>query len=182
LFLRRRGVLSGERPPKDFAMRWTIRLSLALLVFAVGYGVGRLDTDRQSTLRAQDPVTGPSEEVARKIQIANDALKVAVEGLKNESLYNPATKGLNVYATLAGGLDAVDDLESGRGVDPETFAGLYADLAIDEVAQHLAKDSEGRLTYKNKLVRIYPISRLKKMHTQRQILAGEIQAKRTEDK
>ena len=163
-------------------MRWTIRLSLALLVFAVGYGVGRLDTDRQSTLRAQDPVTGPSEEVARKIQIANDALKVAVEGLKNESLYNPATKGLNVYATLAGGLDAVDDLESGRGVDPETFAGLYADLAIDEVAQHLAKDSEGRLTYKNKLVRIYPISRLKKMHTQRQILAGEIQAKRTEDK
>ncbi|MDZ4685807.1 MAG: hypothetical protein SH850_12130 [Planctomycetaceae bacterium] len=159
-------------------MRWTIRLSLVLLVFGVGYGLGHLDTGRQSALRAQDAATGPTEETARKIQAANDALKAALEGLKNESLYNPATKGMNVYAVLSGGIDAIDDLESGRGVDPETFASLYSDMAVDEVAQHLAKDAEGRLTYKNKLVRIYPISRLKKMQTQRLIFAGEIQQKR----
>lgn len=162
-------------------MRWTIRLGAALLVFAVGYGVGRLDTGRSGSLGAQDPSTGPSEETARKIQAANDSLKIALEALKNESLYNPATKGMNVYAVLSGGVDAIDDLESGRGVDPETFAGLYADLAVDEIAQHLAKDVEGRLTYKNKLVRIYPVSRLKKMQGQRLVLTGEIPKTRVTD-
>jgi hypothetical protein len=167
--------------PEDVVMRWTIRLSLMLIVFAVGYGLGRVDTGRSSALIAQEAVSGPTEETARKIQTANDALKAALEGLKNESLYNPATKGMNVTAVLAGGVDAIDDLESGRGVDPETFAALYADLAVDEVAQHLAKDVEGRLTYKNKLVRIYPVSRLKRLNTQRAILAGEIQKPRAEN-
>lgn len=161
-------------------MRWTVRVCAALAVLALGYGLGRLDSGRPGMLDAQDAVTGPTEETARKIQIASDALKAALEGLKNESLYNPATKGMNVYAVLNGGIDAIDDLESGRGVDPETFAALYCDLAVDEVAQHLAKDVEGRLTFKNKLVRIYPISRLKKQHTQRLILAGELQKPRSE--
>uniref|UniRef100_A0A7C2K1D7 Uncharacterized protein n=1 Tax=Schlesneria paludicola TaxID=360056 RepID=A0A7C2K1D7_9PLAN len=160
-------------------MRWTVRLLALLAVLACGYALGRLDASFVSTLSAQEDVAGPSEETARKILAANDALKAAMEGLKNESRYNPATKGMNVYAVLAGGIDALDDLESGRGVDPETFAALYADQATDEVAQHLSKDADGRLTYKNKLVRIYPISRLKKLHTQRLILAGEIQQNRS---
>ncbi|OYW19063.1 MAG: hypothetical protein B7Z55_09565 [Planctomycetales bacterium 12-60-4] len=124
---------------------------------------------------AQDDSSGPSEESQRKIQAANDALKVAMEGLKAESLYNPATQGMNVYGVLSGGLDAIDDLEAGRGVDPETFAGLYAGLALDDVQQHLSKDAEGRLTYKNKLVRIYPITRLKRQHAKRLVLTGEVQ-------
>ena len=73
----------------------------------------------------------------------------------------------NSFLVSTGGGDAVADLESGRGVDPETFAALYADLATDEIAQHLAKDGEGRLTYKGKLVRIYPIARLKELFTKR---------------
>ncbi|MCH7688590.1 MAG: hypothetical protein IH899_18235 [Planctomycetes bacterium] len=87
--------------------------------------------------------------------------------LQQENVYNSATKGLNSFLVSTGGGDAVADLESGRGVDPETFAALYADLATDEVAQHLAKDEEGRLTYKGKLVRIYPIARLKELFTKR---------------
>jgi hypothetical protein len=163
-------------------MRWTVRLSVMLGVLVCGYALGRLDSGQAVLLRAQEEAAGPTDETARKILAANDALRAAMDGLRNESRYNPATKGMNVYAILAGGMDAMDDLESGRGVDPETFAALYADLANDEVAPHLSKDAEGRLTYKNKLVRIYPISRLKRMHTQRLILAGEIQPnRRTEE-
>ena len=75
--------------------------------------------------------------------------------LSDEKRYVPAIQGLNAFATSAGGVDAVADLESGQGVDPETFAGLYAGQALAEVAEHLGRDAEGHLTYKNKIVRIY---------------------------
>jgi hypothetical protein len=156
--------------------RRLLQLCILGVVLTVGYVWGRWDgSDGPNSLAAQDPVAGPSEESQRKIQAANDALKVAMEGLKAESLYNPATQGMNVYGVLTGGIDAIDDLESGRGVDPETFAGLYSDLALDDVQQHLSKDAEGRLTYKNKLVRIYPITRLKRQHAKRMVLTGEVQ-------
>jgi hypothetical protein len=69
--------------------------------------------------------------------------------------------------------DAAEAAMAGRGVDPETFAGLYAGLAVDEVASELAHDDEGRLTYKGKLVRMYPISRLKRLFAQRSAASGE---------
>lgn len=153
------------------------RLShFAVLALALGLGYvwGQANSGSLSQVNAQDSNAGPSDEAQRKIQAAYDALKVALEGLKAESLYTPATKGVNVYAVLTGGVDAIADLESGRGVDPETFAALYSDLATDEVLPHLGHDSEGRLTYKNKLVRIYPVSRLKRLHAQRQLLTGEV--------
>ncbi len=143
-------------------------------VLCAGYLWGRHDAVTTPSAIAQD-TTAPSDEAQRKIQAANDALKIAMEGLKAESLYNPATSGMNVYGVLSGGLDAIDDLESGRGVDPETFAALYSDLALDDVQQHLSKDAEGRLTYKNKLVRIYPITRLKRQHNKRLLMTGEVQ-------
>ena len=70
--------------------------------------------------------SGPSPETAAKIKAADDALKAAMEALQNEnaSFYVPATKGLNALAITSGGVNAVEDLESGRGVDPETFAAL----------------------------------------------------------
>jgi len=140
-----------------------------------------MDFNSGSAIRAQDAdMAGPSEETTKKIQLANDALKAATESLKNESLYVAATKPINVLGVLSGGINAVDDLESGRGVDPETFAALYADEATDDVKQHLGKDEDGRLTYKNKVVRIYPISRLKKMQAQRKVITGEAKAVRPE--
>jgi len=156
--------------------RRLLQLCVLGLVLTVGYVWGRSDGSvGTSQVAAQDPVAGPSEETQRKIQAANDSLKIALEGLKAESLYNPATQGMNVYGVLSGGLDAIDDLESGRGVDPETFAALYSDLALDEVQQNLSKDAEGRLTYKNKLIRVYPITRLKRQHAKRLVLTGEVQ-------
>lgn len=160
-------------------MRWYARLTMVVGVLSLGYVLGRLDAGSALAIGQETPA-GPSEEAARKVLAANEALKLAMDALKNESLYVPATRPMNVYGILSGGVNAIDDLEAGRGVDPETFAALYADQAIDEVAQHLSKDSEGRLTYKNKLIRIYPVSRLKKNMSQRQILSGEVQSKAAE--
>ncbi len=159
-------------------MSKTARYVSTLGLIAFGFVLGRVDTTSTwNLLRAQDAEkTGPSEETTKKIQLANDALKAATESLKNESLYTSATKSTNVFGVLSGGLNAVDDLESGRGVDPETFAALYADDATEDVKLHLGKDEDGRLTYKNKVVRIYPISRLKKAYTQRAIVTGEMKA------
>ena len=151
------------------------------LVLSAGYLWGRHDAQVVPSAIAQE-TNDPSDEARRKIQAANDALKVAMEALKAESLYTPATRGMNVYGVLSGGVNAIDDLESGRGVDPETFAALYSDLALDDVQQHLSKDADGRLTYKNKLIRVYPISRLKRQHSRQLLMTGEVQRTSADDK
>jgi hypothetical protein len=167
--------LPTSRDAESIVVRRAVQWVVMGAVLAVGYVWGRYDAvPSVPTLMAQDAEAGPSDETQQKIRTAHEALKTAMEALKGESLYNPATSGMNVYAVLSGGVDAVNDLEEGRGVDPETFAALYSDLALDEVAQHLAKDAEGRLTYKNKLVRIYPVTRLKRVHAKRQLVTGEV--------
>jgi hypothetical protein len=105
-----------------------------------------------------------SQQNAERIKQATDALTIAQSALQQEGLYVEAIKGLNPYATLSGGVDAVTDLEEGRGVDPVTFAGLHIGLAADEIVPHLDKDAKGRLTYKGKLVRIYPVDRMEVMN------------------
>jgi hypothetical protein len=158
-------------------MRWSLAVGLVL----AGYGIGRWDAVPVVPAWAQDAPATLNEETQKKIQLANESLKTAMEALKVDSLYTPVTKSMNVYGILTGGLDAMADLESGRGVDPETFAALYAGDAIDEVQQHLSKDEEGRLTYKNKVVRIYPVTKLQKLHTQRKILTGELRPSAAQD-
>lgn len=142
-------------------------------VLGLGYLLGTTNVLRLPAVFGQEEKS-VSEDTQKKVQAANDALRSAMDALKQEGLYKPVTKGLNSYAVLAGGLDAESDLEEGRGVDPETFAALYAGDATEVVAESLARDDEGRLTYKNKVIRIYPISRLKKLHEQRQIITGEL--------
>jgi hypothetical protein len=128
----------------------------------------------------------PSEDATKKILDANEKLKAAVETLKLESRYESATKGINSYAVLVGGLNAKEDLEAGHGVDPETFAALYTaaydlkklNIRDDSLADwvdmtQLDYDAEGRLMYAGKIVRIYPVSRLKKLRAQRLVLIGE---------
>jgi hypothetical protein len=155
-------------------MSWAVRTSVVCGLVALGYVWGRLDATFGRVAQAQEASALPSEETMKKVQTANDALKIAVDALKNESRYVLATRSLNSYAVMTGGVNAIDDLEGGRGVDPETFAALYAGEAVDEVAQHLAKDEHGRLTYKNRVIRIYPVSRLQKLSAQRLILTGEV--------
>ncbi len=104
-----------------------------------------------------------SEANAERIMLATEALNTAQAALVQEGHYVAAVRGLNPYATLSGGVDAVKDLEEGRGVDPFTFAGLHIGLAVDDVLPHLGTDTVGRLTYKGKLVRMYPPERMKEI-------------------
>ena len=153
-------------------MRIVIRSACALTLVAVGYVLGSSGAFHLAVSRAQEAGQGPSSETVDKIRAANESLNAAMQVLQQEDRYTPAINGINAFAITAGGANAIRDLETGRGVDPETFAGLYAGEAIDEVAQHLSRDEQGRLTYKNKVVRMYPISRLKNMFANRINLAG----------
>lgn len=114
-----------------------------------------------------------SEETRVKIKAAADALTAAMDALKTDGQYNSATKGVNTFAILTGGGDSVKDLESGRGVDPETFAALYGDLVVDELKEKLGHDPEGRLTFNGKVIRMYPVSRLKSLYAVRGVITGE---------
>ncbi len=148
-------------------MRLASRGLIVLGLLVTGYLFGVSGAFLSDSVLGQDPAVQLSPETDEKLKKANDALTAAMTALTSDQVYNSATKGMNSFLVSTGGGDAVADLEKGRGVDPETFAALYADLATDEVAQHLAKDEEERLTYKGKLVRIYPIKKLKELFTKR---------------
>ena len=157
-------------------MRMLMRGGLGLALVAVGYVLGNSGVLQSPPAQAQVQVTetGLEKETQDKIKLAREALVAARDALVAEGKYTAVTdpSTLNAYGILIGGVDALTDLESGRGVDPETFAALYADLASGPLREHLARDAEGRLTYKDKVVRMYPIARLKQDFTKRHQLAG----------
>src|SRR5688500_1223134 len=153
-------------------MRTLLRGGLGLALDSVGHVMGRsgvfeaqkVDAQQDEPPATETPeVTGLNKDTQDKIKAAYEALIAAKEALANDGRYNPATEPdvLNVFGILSGGVDAVADLESGRGVDPETFAALYADLAAGNLRADIERDSQGRLTYKNKVIRMYPIALLK---------------------
>lgn len=152
-------------------MRCALRLFCAVGLIAIGYVLGNWGVLTPQALRAQDAFD-LSEDTEVKIKAAHDALTAAKDALVQEGRHREATRDLNAFGVLCGGVDAVADLEAGRGVDPETFAALYAGKATDEIADHLSKDEQGRLMYKNKVIRIYPISRLQATFAERLKLSG----------
>jgi len=97
-----------------------------------------------------------------------------MEALQSENRYNSATKNVNAFAVLSGGGDSLEDLKRGvGGVDPETFAALYAGLATDQVVVDLGRDAEGRMTYKGRVVRMYPVSVIRAAYARRADITGE---------
>lgn len=118
-----------------------------------------------------------SNDTIKLIRAANESLQTAMEALRIEGKYEAATKSTNAFLVLTGGGNAMAQLDAGLGVDPETYAGLYAGDALPEVADYLAFDAEGRLTYKNQLVRIMPVKDLKSMYEMRgKILTSRLKA------
>ena len=146
-------------------------------VFAVGYAAGNTSLLTPSPLAAQDEAeVERSDETLTKIREVHSAAESAAVVMENEGLYTSAVRGTNVFATSVGGTNALADLEDGRGVDPETFAALYAERASEAVQPHLGKDELGRLTYKGKLIRIYSQERLKKLFKTRDLAGGSVAA------
>jgi len=152
------------------------RTLMVVGLVALGYMLGTVHALSGNPLLAQgeEKPGGPaanqemfSKDTADKIKAAREASEAAMAALQKEKGYVPAIEGLNSFAATVGGIDAIQDLKSGRGVDPETFAGLYAGLAIEEVAADLGRDDQDRLTYQDKVVRMYPISRIKQLFQSR---------------
>lgn len=151
-------------------------LSRSLFVFsmiAVGYLLGVSGLFLPAESQAQVIGDESTDETTEKVRAASGAVLEAMQALQDKGRYRPAIVGLNTFAvSVGGGIDAIGDLESGRGVDPETFAGLYAGQAIPEVAEYLETGEDGRLRYKNKLVRLYSISRLRTLFAVRKQFTG----------
>lgn len=165
-------------------MRSLMRFGLAGSLVALGYVLGSSQIFQAAS--AQNSDAAISEESSKRVIEANEALKKAASQLTLDSRYNSATKTVNPYAVLAGGIDVKEDLESGQGVDPDTWAAL--NVAVYEMKKSRVKDeslsdwvdtnlfgfdNNGHLTYRNKIVRIYSISKLRKLNAQRSLVLGE---------
>jgi hypothetical protein len=144
--------------------RWkTAAFGAAMLT--VGYLLGAIGGGDARTVTAQD--AGVTNSVRDKIVAANTALQQAADALKSEGQYETVTESVNAFLVLSGGGNAQQDLESGTGVDPETFAALYADQALPEIQENLARDADNRLTYNGKVVQMYSRSRLQRLYAER---------------
>lgn len=163
-----------------------------LVLFAAGFACGHLDSALPSMLNAQ---------LDEPAVLSNDALvayaktRKAVADLNGifvaAGLSTSATSDVNYFSVSVGGIDVLRDLEEGRGVDPETFAALYAfedqELGATgkkerifkrfgvDISQHLDSDEQGRIRYKGKVVQLYSTERLNQLFARRdklQILSG----------
>ncbi|QDT65003.1 hypothetical protein [Calycomorphotria hydatis] len=140
----------------------------AFALIGFGFALGLVGRDLNSPASAQ--VGELSRETTERLQQAARLMQTAQGSMEVRGQYVPAVSGLNAFALFSGGVNAVEDLEAGRGVDPVTFAGLYAGLATDEIQQSLSLDDRGRLTYNGRVVRMYPVRRIKQLYAEREAL------------
>ncbi len=166
-------------------MRTSAKITGGLVLLTIGYCLGASQILLPEMLLAQGKGKSKgggdaqaaqaslSDETKTKIKAAADALKAAMEALQSEGRYESAIKSANSFAVLSGGGNSMADLAGGGGVDPETFAALYAGLATDQVVVDLGRDAEGKLTYKNRVVRMYPVSVIRGAYARRAEITGE---------
>ena len=150
-------------------MQTTVRILAVFLLVGFGYAVGTMRLFEPEVVRAQPTAEKTSKE---KIREAYKSLEAAQQMLEQSGKYKRAINGVNAFAVTVGGVDAVRDLEDGTGVDPETFAALYAGQATDEVAAKLKKNEHNHLTYNKKVIRLYSIDKLKKLYRKRAEIVG----------
>ena len=139
------------------------------MLFFSGLVIGTLMSQAPGRLHAQEEpsATKYSKDVLDAYKKAYKSVRelnnLFVAGGESTSAFG----GVNYFATSVGGVNAERDLEEGRGVDPETFAALYAEMASPKIAQSLDYDELGRLRYKKNVIRIYSRDRLKQLFQQR---------------
>ncbi len=137
-------------------------------LLVAGYALGVVFHPAPAVLHAQAAgQSGYERETLDGLQELHKKLSEVAAQLEGEAKYTSAVDGVNTFAVSIGGLDALKDLEQDRGVDPETFAALYAGRANPEVFPHLGTDENGRVTYKGKVVRMYSRDWLRKLYSKR---------------
>ena len=147
-------------------MQTLTRILVVLSLLAVGYlcGSARL----LEPVPAQAQIEGePSQSTQDRIREAYNSMSLAMADLQAEQRYTSPLNSVNTFAVTVGGIDALSDLEDGRGVDPVTFAGLYAGQATEDIKPLLSYNEQGQLLYKDKLLRIYSPSRLQRLFAER---------------
>ena len=142
-------------------------LAFGLAMLTVGYWSGSRCFPEVSMLSAQDGDSGLADGTALKIKEAHESLKSAMDALQQDGKYEGLSETPNAFLVLSGGGNAVEDLASGQGVDPESFAALYARQVKQEVLDALTVDEQGRLLHNEQLVRLYSKSRLEKTFAER---------------
>ncbi|MFK7820133.1 MAG: hypothetical protein AB8G99_15535 [Planctomycetaceae bacterium] len=144
------------------------RFVFGLGLLTVGYVLGAVFHPAPNMLHAQAASqTGLERETLVNFQLMHQKMSEVVAELEGEAKYTSGVDGTNAFAASVGGVDALKDLEENRGVDPETFGALYAGRASPEVFPHLGTDENGRVTYKDKVVRMYSRERLRKLYSRR---------------
>ena len=165
-------------------MKSSMRFLAAAALLATGYFLGNVQISTVANAQPEESI--PSDDAIKKIRDVNTALKNAVIQLKTESKYESVTKDINSFAVLVGGIDVKEDLESGHGVDPESFAALNVlmydlkknnikDDSLADWVDHnqFSYDADGLLMYKGKILRIYSISKLRRLNAQRHVVLEE---------
>jgi hypothetical protein len=147
--------------------RWQLALFGGAML-GLGYLAGSGGLSLNNRAMAQDKGSAAND----KVKALHIALTEAVDALTTESRYGAITQGPNAFLALAGGGDARQDLDSGAGVDPETFAALYAGKAIPEIADQVQKDDQGRLTFNGNVIQMYSRTRLQQVFAERLRLSG----------
>lgn len=142
-------------------------LAFGLAMWTIGYWSGSGTLPEVSAVTAQDPDSGLSADTATKVQAAHESIKSAMDALLTDGKYEGLSDSPNAFLVLSGGGSAMSDLQSGQGVDPESFAALYAGRVKPEVKASLTTDDQGRLLYNDQLVRLYSKTRLEKMFAER---------------
>jgi hypothetical protein len=137
----------------------------AIAIFVLGVATGAIFTRSVPVAHAQQEpeTTQYPRDVLEAYKKANKSVRELTNLFVASGKSTAAFTGLNYFAASVGGIDAERDLEEGRGVDPETFAALYADNAAPRIAQHLDYDELGRLRYKKTVIRLYSRDRLKQL-------------------
>lgn len=165
-------------------MRRTAAVVSGVALFAAGFVCGHLDSAFPTTLNAQlDEPTAMTPDGLVAYQKARKAVSDLNDTFIAAGFTTAATSDVNYFSVSVGGIDVMRDLEEGRGVDPETFAALYAfedqELGATgktervfkrfgvDVSQHLDSDERGRIRYKGKVVQMYSTERLNQLFKRR---------------
>lgn len=145
-------------------------LAATTLIFGAGYLCGQFQVGDPAIAHAiaqKEGVDAISNETLANYQKFRKSATDLQASLQGENLNVSATEDPNFFAISVGGIDAIRDLEEGRGVDPETFAAIYADRVTTEVRAALDTDADGRIRYKGTVIRLYSKERLNEVFNRR---------------